>query len=103
VPLESFHKKINVNNKRFTFDDINTMTTNFKWFLLQIKGHTHDEGLLRFNPSLRATLGAGGSNECEGGQLMDGVTKECTTLPTFCCNLDKRITYNVWSPSRLNM
>jgi len=35
------------------------------------KGHTHDEGILRFNPSLQATLGVGGSNECKGGWLMD--------------------------------
>jgi hypothetical protein len=35
------------------------------------KGHTHDEGILRFIPSLRATLGSGGSNECKRGQLMD--------------------------------
>jgi hypothetical protein len=29
---------------------------------------------------------------------MDGVTKECTTLPTFCCNANKHAIYNVSSP-----
>jgi hypothetical protein len=66
------------------------------------KGHIHDERLLRFNPSLQATLGVGGSNECKGGQLINGVIKECTTLPTFNCNADKYTTYNVCSPSRPN-
>jgi hypothetical protein len=37
MALESPHKKINVSNKRFTFDDINTTTINTKWFLLQIR------------------------------------------------------------------
>jgi len=66
------------------------------------KGHTHDEGLLKFNPNLRATLGVGGFYECKGGWLMDGVTKKCTTLLTFCCNADKHATYNVLSPSKPN-
>ncbi len=66
------------------------------------KGHTHDEGMLRFNPNLQATLGASGSNECKGGQLMDGVTKECTTLLTFYCNANKCATYNIWSSSKPN-
>ncbi len=66
------------------------------------KGHTHDESLLRFNHNLQATLGASGSNECKGGWLMDGVTKECTKLPTFYYNANKRVTYNIWSSSKPN-
>jgi hypothetical protein len=66
------------------------------------KGHTHNEGMLRFNPNLWTTLGTSGSNECKRGQLMDGVTKECTTLPTFCCNANKHATYNIWSPFKPN-
>jgi len=34
---QSPYKKINANNKRFTFDDINTTTKYTKWFLLQIR------------------------------------------------------------------
>jgi hypothetical protein len=30
--------------------------------------------MLRFKPSLHATLGVGGSNECDGGRFMDGIT-----------------------------
>jgi hypothetical protein len=37
MALQSPHKKINVSKKRFTFDDLNTMTINTKWFLLQIR------------------------------------------------------------------
>jgi hypothetical protein len=37
MALESPHKKINVSKTRFTLDDINTMTVNTNWFLLQIR------------------------------------------------------------------
>jgi len=60
------------------------------------KGHTHDESLLRFNPNLQTILGTSGSNECKGGWLMDGETKECTTLATLCFNANKHATYTVW-------
>jgi hypothetical protein len=55
--------------------------------------------MLKFKPILHDTLGVGGSNECEGGRFMDGLTLECTTLPTFCFIADKCVAYNlVWPP-----
>jgi hypothetical protein len=54
--------------------------------------------MLRFKPNLCATLGVGGSNECEGGMFMDGLTIECTTMPTFCFIVDKCVAYNLVCP-----
>jgi hypothetical protein len=47
--LNHYTKKNNVSNKRFTFDDNNTT---YQMGFIANKGHTHDEGLLRFNPNL---------------------------------------------------
>jgi hypothetical protein len=61
-------------------------------------GHIQYEDMLRFKPSLRATLRVGGFNECEGGMFMDALTIECTTMPTFCFIANKCVAYNLVCP-----
>ncbi len=96
-------KQKNVKNKRFMSKDINTsMKWKQKLGFFANMGCTHKESLLKFKPSLCATLKVGDSNECEGGGFMDGVTTLCTTLPTFFSNANKCVTYNVLSPAKPN-
>lgn len=67
------------------------------------KGGNHNDSLLWFKLSLCTTLRIGGSIECKEGWLMDGVTIECTIVLIVFCNVDKCITYNVWSPFKPNI
>jgi hypothetical protein len=55
-----------------------------------------------FKPSFHATLGTRDSNECEGGGFTAGIFTQCTTLPTFCYNVDKCVAYKVLSCARPN-
>ncbi len=65
------------------------------FFFFANMGCTHKESLLKFKPSLCATLKTSGSNECEGGGFTDGVTTLCTTLLAFCSNANKCVAYKV--------
>ncbi len=62
-PVASPKKKMNVNMQIKLWN----MLVQRKLGVCCIKGCTHYEVLLKFNPS----LGRKGSNECDGGQSMD--------------------------------